>query len=589
MTIETVDTDIASLTPTERVRVAFARIDEVDRPEIWIDLRDEADVIADAHLIEDRVASGADLPLAGWIVAVKNNIDVAGLPTTAACPEFAYLPEHSAPAVELLTAAGAVVIGTTNLDQFATGLVGTRSPYGAVRNATHPEHISGGSSSGSAVAVALGIADIALGTDTAGSGRVPAALNEIVGLKPTPGLVSTRGVVPACPDYDVVTVFARTLPEAARALGVIARPDTDDPRSRVCPSNVAAAAPGRPSLAVPLDHQLDALSADYRVAWGQTLDSVRATDITVTPVDISALLDAALLLYDGAIVAERYAAVGEFVAAHADEDGLDPIVTAIITGAAEHSAADFVADLGRLRAASAVARDLLNTYDGLLLPTTTDHPTIDEVSCEPVAINRRMGTFTNFGNLLDLAAVAVPAHRTAAGMPFGVMVIGPAFADQTLLDIAGRLGVATGSRFALAAESVELPAAVTGTVPLAVFGAHRRGAPLHHELEAIGARFVGDVDTTDAYRLYSLPTVPPKPGLVRVEDGAGQPINGELYRVSTAGLGAFLAALPAPMALTTVELSDGRSVTGFSCTHDVIHGAEDITAHRNWLRYLAQR
>lgn len=574
----------AAITPTARIAAAFDRIAEVDRPEIWITLRSRTDVDADASAVEQRLARGEDLPLAGVVVAVKDNIDVAGMLTTAACPEYGYTPEQSATAVRRLIDAGAIVLGKTNLDQFATGLVGTRSPYGPVRNALDENLVSGGSSSGSAVAVALGIADIALGTDTAGSGRVPAALNGIVGIKPTLGLISNTGVVPACIDYDTITVFARTLPEATTALAALIGPDTADPRSRTFPADTSMAAPKQPRLAIPLPDQLSVLSDEYRTAWDATIEAISANGIVTEPVDLTALLDAALLLYDGAIVAERYSAVGEFIDVDPNRDGLDPTVTAIIRAAGHKNAADFVNDLDALRRAQAHARSILDRYDGLLLPTTTEHPSIDAVKADPVAINRRMGTYTNFCNLLDLTAVAVPGTDTHTGLPFGVMVVAPAFADQVALDLANRIAATTAST---TSGDVALPTHTTGAVPLAVFGAHREGAPLHHELTAIAARYAGEIDTTDDYRLYALNTTPPKPGLIRVAEGTGEQIHGELYDLSPAGLGKFLAALPAPMSLTAITLADGRTVTGFSCTHDATEDATDITEHKDWLRYLA--
>ncbi|TLG17735.1 allophanate hydrolase [Nocardia cyriacigeorgica] len=562
--------------PTARVAAAYRRIAEVDRPEVWITLRPEAEVTDEAAAIEKRLADGEQLPLAGLLVAVKDNVDVAGLPTTAGCPAFAYTPEETASAVERLIAAGAVVLGKTNLDQFATGLVGTRSPYGAVRNAHAPDLVSGGSSSGSAVAVALGIADIGIGTDTAGSGRVPAALHGIVGIKPTLGVVPVHGVVPACADFDAVTVFATDLERAVAASAIMAGPDPRDPRSRQRPADVLLSAPRQPKLAVPRAADLTALSAPYREAFANTVAGLADSGVSVTEIDISVLLEAALLLYDGAIVAERYAAVGEFLAT-APPDSLDPTVTAIIRAAEHTTGPGFATDLDTLTTARAAARKLLDGYDGLLLPTTTEHPTIAAVQADPITINRRMGTFTNFCNLLDMAAVAVPGARTADGSPFGVMVVVPAFADQVAIDIAARL-VGTDSTPALFAHDAEL----------AVFGAHLRGQPLHWQLEQIGARFAGEIRTTDAYRLTALDTTPPKPGLVRHGPGQGAPIVGELFGVSAAGLGSFLAALPAPMALANIELEDGRTVVGFACTYDAAVAATDITEFGGWMKYLEQ-
>ncbi|GAA4486955.1 allophanate hydrolase [Rhodococcus olei] len=559
-------------TPTDRVARAFRRIAEVDRPEVWITLRSEADVLADARAVEDRVAAGETLPLAGLLVAVKDNVDVVGLPTTAACPEFGYTAAETASGVARLVEQGALILGKTNLDQFATGLVGTRSPYGAVRCAWDPSRISGGSSSGSAVAVAFGIADIGIGTDTAGSGRVPAALHGIVGLKLSLGVVPTHGVVPACVDYDCLTVFAADLDGAVAAARVMTGPEPRDPRSRIWPPDVRMAAQAAPVVAVPRIEDLADLCPEYLAAFSDTVAALEATGVVTRSVDVSGLLAAARLLYDGAVVAERYAAVGKFL--ETSPAGADPTVAAIVAGAKAPAAHELVADLDALTRAKAGAAAVLAGCDALLLPTTTEHPTIDAVAADPVGINRRMGTYTNFCNLLDMAAVAVPGSVTAQGDPFGVMFVVPAFADQVAVDLAARL------------RGVDAPALVDDGAELAVFGAHLRGQPLHFQLEEIGARFTGTVTTTDAYRLYALDTVPPKPGLVRRGPGLGGPVVGEVFRVPPAGLGRFLAALPAPMALTSVELSDGRSVVGFGCTHDAVDGATDITDHGGWVAYL---
>ena len=558
----------------DRVHRAYDRITEVDRPEIWITLRDRAAVIADAETIDRRLAFGDDLPLAGWLVAVKDNIDVAGLPTTAACPEFEYRAPVTATAVQRLIDAGALVLGKTNLDQFATGLVGTRSPYGAVRAALNPEKVSGGSSSGSAVAVALGITDIALGTDTAGSGRVPAAFNGIVGLKASLGVVPLTGVLPACADYDCVTVFADELATATTAVRFMSGFDQNDPHSRAFPADAPMGAPLAPVVAVPAAANLSSLSPEYLAAFGAAVRRLVDTGVEVQTVDIQPLLDAASLLYDGAIVAQRYAAVGEFLATR--PAGADPTVSRIILDAKDIAGHAVVADTLRLLATKSRARRMLAGFDALLLPTTTEQPTLAAVAADPVAINRRMGTFTNFANLLDMAAMAVPAGPTADGEPFGVMFVVPAFADQVAIDLAARfIGSPAG------------PVVVTGGVPLAVFGAHLRGQVLNHQLVGRGARFEGEVQTSDAYRLVALDTVPAKPGLVRVGDGRGAGIAAEQWTISAAGLGSLLAELPAPMSLTQVELADGSTVVGFGCALDAAEGAIDITEFGGWLAYLS--
>ncbi|MFD4402065.1 allophanate hydrolase [Nocardia sp. NPDC058499] len=558
-------------TAAERVAAAYRVIAEQDRPEIWISLRAEAEVLSEAAALDTRVEQGDELPLAGVLIAVKDNIDIAGIPTTCACPGFARTPEHTAPAVARLIEQGAIVLGKTNLDQFATGLVGTRSPYGAVRNSRFPDRVSGGSSSGSAVAVALGIVDAALGTDTAGSGRVPAALNGIVGIKPTLGLIPTTGLVPACPDYDAISVFARDLALATKVANTMIGPDPADPRSRAWPADTPLGAPVRTTLAVPTDDNLKSLTPAYRAAFDATIERWRAGGGEITTVDIAELLDAATLLYDGAIVAQRYAAVGEFLSGA--PEGADPVVSAIITGGARPAAHSYVADLGHLKRAAATARSLFTEYPALLLPTTTEHPTLEAVAAEPFTINSRMGTFTNFCNLLDLAAVAVPGADTADGEPFGVMFVTPAFADQVGIDLAARL---------LREPSPLLTD--TGT-DLLVVGAHLRGLPLHHQLEQARARFVGEVTTSAAYRMVALPATPPKPGMLRVGSG-GRSLPGELYRLSPAALGTFLNNLPSPMTLGKVELDSGEWVTGFACDFESSREATDITEHGGWRNYI---
>lgn len=561
-----------NLPAAQRVGLAFDRITASGRPEVWITLADREAVTAAARQVDARIAAGELLPLAGLLVAVKDNIDVADFPTTAACPEFGYRSTTTATAVARLIAAGALILGKTNMDQFATGLVGTRSPYGAVRCAWNPDLISGGSSAGSAVAVALGLVDVGIGTDTAGSGRVPAALQGLIGLKPTLGLVPTTGVVPACADYDSVSVFAAELAVATAALAVMAGRDDADPRSRSWPSDTPLAAPATPRIAVPRRSDLVALQPAYRKAFEVAVADVRDAGMTVEEVDISGMTAAARLLYDGALVAGRYAAVGSFLETR--PEGADPVVSAIILSAGAVTGPAVLADQETLLRARTAAARALAGFDGLLLPTTTEHPTIAAVQAEPLATNRRMGTFTNFCNVLDMAAVAFPA-APAAGAPFGVMMVVPAFHDQIAVDLVGRiLGVRTG----------QVPP--DNGIELAVFGAHLRGQPLNGQLQELGARFLASVHTADSYRLVAMDTLPPKPGLVRVGQHAGAPIAGEKWLIAPAALGRLTAELPAPMSLTSVELSDGSWVVGFGCSYQAALEGNDITSYGGWERYL---
>ncbi|WJH24758.1 allophanate hydrolase [Pseudarthrobacter defluvii] len=585
---------------TRRVRAALAAIDAVDRPEIWVTLRGREDLLAEAAKIDTAVSGGAGLPLAGLLLAVKNNVDVAGIPTTAACPGFAYTPDEDAEAVARLRAAGALVLGATNLDQFATGLVGTRSPYGAVRDSRRPDHISGGSSSGSAVAVALGLADIAIGTDTAGSGRVPAGLQGIVGIKATLNVVSTAGVVPACRSWDAVTIFARHLAAAELAMGVMAG------NSRAWPADIRLAAPSRPRVAYPAS--LPALTPEWAAEFDRQVDRLQASGVDAEPIEFDDFLKAARLLYDGGLVAERYAAVGSFVNAAtvetadgaADSAGIDPTVQGIISAAGTVPAHRYVADTARLEELKTRAMDRLEGFDALLVPTAPFHPTLAEVAADPVGVNSLMGTYTNFCNLFDLCAVAVPAGEVD-GAQFGLTVVGRTFDDAVAADIAHRIETTPPAPELFAAgaavagdiggpipeagqpsSSVPWPmAAGAVAVPLVVVGAHRKGQPLAPQLEELGAFWDGAVRTAARYRMVALDTVPAKPGVYRSDDGAE--LAGERWLLSPAALGTFLAGLPEPMLLGSVVLSDGTAGVGFACDAVAAAGGEDITAWGDWL------
>jgi allophanate hydrolase len=531
---------------------------------VWISRRPDAEVAEEVN--ESRG------PLAGLLLAVKDNVDVAGLPTTAACPDFDYPPGRDAAAVAALRAAGAVVVGKTNLDQFATGLVGTRSPYGAVEDGRRPDYISGGSSSGSAVAVATGEADIAIGTDTAGSGRVPAGLQGIVGIKPTVGVISTEGVVPACESYDCVTIFASNLGLANLAMGVMA----DGARDRQWPSDVRLAAPPSPVVAVP--NELPELDQQWRAAFDVAVARLADAGARVVTVDIAAFLAAGKLLYDGALVSERYAAVGEFIDAHPDA-AIDPTVRRIITAARDIPAHRLVRDRGEVDRLRSVAMTALDGVDALVVPTAPTHPRIDEVAADPVGVNSRMGTYTNFCNLFDLCAVAVPAG-TAGHAQFGITVLARAFEDAVAVDVAA---LASGDE----APVDVWPLAVADSVELVVFGAHLRGGPLAHQLTDLGARWAGEVTTAPRYRMSVLPTVPAKPAITRVADAEhGTALSGHRWLLSPAALGRFLAALPAPMQLGKVEFDDGTWRTAFGCDASAATGA-DISAYGSWPAAIA--
>lgn len=551
-----------------RIAEIYRAIAESGRDEVFIHLRPQAEVDA-----EHRAALAGGGPLAGLVLAVKDNVDVAGIQTTAACPDFSYIPDADAPAVSALKAAGAVVIGKTNLDQFATGLVGTRSPYGAVRDSRRPDRISGGSSSGSAVAVALGFADIAIGTDTAGSGRVPAGLQGIVGIKATVGVVSTEGVVPACASYDCVTILAADLATAQSAMAVM----SSAAPQRQWPADIPFAAPVTPRIAIP--EALAGLDDEWRAAFDASVRQAKAAGFDIVTVPMDDFFAAADLLYNGALVAERWDAVGEFVSTAGADAQLDPTVAAIITSAGTHTAAGLLRDRRQVEDLRVKALAQLAGCHALMVPTAPEHPRIDEVAADPVAVNSRMGRYTNFCNLFDMCAIAVPAGTVSDGAQFGVTLLAPAFHDGVVADLA--------ARFLDAPSAGTWPEA--GGAPLtelAVFGAHLRGQPLEHQLTGRGARWAGPITTAPRYRLYALDTVPPKPGLTRVDEG-GAPIVGERWLLSPAALGEFLAELPAPMLLGKVELDDGRWITGFGCDHAAPTQGRDITEYRGWLAAMA--
>ena len=557
-------------TPTQAVAAAYRRLSQTSDLNIWISVRDEQDAQADARAVEASIARGEERPLAGRVFAVKDNIDIVGMPTTAAHPAFARHPERTATAVQRLLDAGAVVIGKTNMDQFATGLVGTRSPYGIVRSALEPYRVSGGSSSGSGAAVGFGLVDFALGTDTGGSGRIPAAFNGVVGVKPTLGLVPVDGVLPACPSYDTVTVFAHDLALAARVLRTMSGPSAHDPRSRPWPATAPLAAPEHPVVAVPRAQDLSGLSTAAREAFSDACQRTQGAGATLREVDLSVFLRAAALLYDGGLVAERAYSFGPFLAKH--PEGADPSVAKIAQRAAQVQGVDVVADQQELVRLTAAGLAVLEGVSALLLPTAPEHPLVQDERAEPLAVNARLGTYTNFVNLMDMAAVAVPATRIPGEGMFGVSFITRAFEDQVGVDLAARF---------LTVPSAQV---FHNALPLAVFGAHMRGQALNGQLQELGARFDEPIRTSDTYRMHALPGQPAKPIVSPAGPGGGGQLAGELWLMSTNALGELLAVLPRPMALGRVQLSDGREVLGF--TGHPAGEEKDITSFGGWRSYL---
>ncbi len=524
----------------------------------------------------ERAALLRRYPLLGVPFAVKDNIDVAGAPTTAACPAHAHVPAASATAVQRLLDAGAVWLGKTNLDQFATGLVGTRSPYGRPASVADPARISGGSSSGSAVAVARGLVAFALGTDTAGSGRVPAGFNGLVGLKPTPGRVSTAGVLPACRTLDCVSVFAHRVDDAALVLAAIEGHDTTDPYSAFFPG--PATLPQAIRLGVP---RLPLFQGDagYEAAWGAAQARAAAAGHTLVDVDFAPLQAVAALLYEGPWVAERHAVVRQLL--EEQPEALDPTVRRVIERASGFSATDAFSAQYRLKEAQAALAALWSQVDLLMVPTAPGHPRFAEVDADPIGANARLGTYTNFVNLLGWCALALPAGTTARGLPFGVTFIGPGGLDAAL----ARFG-----QHWLGEPPAAAPwPATEPTMPIAVVGAHLSGLPLNGQLVERGAVLLEATTTAPDYRLYALPgTVPPKPGLVRSAEG-GAAIALEVWAMPQRAVGSFLALIPPPLGLGSVQLADGRHVHGFLCEPHALAGAQEITALGGWRAYLACR
>jgi len=581
---------IGRFTPTEVVEEVLARIEAVSGNPIWISRLDRQAMLAYAEAL--REASPATHPLYGIPFAIKDNIDLAGLPTTAACPDYAYRPEANAFVVQRLIEAGAIPVGKTNLDQFATGLVGVRSPYGICRNSFSDDHLAGGSSSGSAVAVALGLVSFALGTDTAGSGRVPAAFNNLVGLKPTRGLLSTRGVVPACRSLDTVSIFALDSRDAARVLRVAAVYDKADPYARpVRPPRHGHGIPAQNfRFGVPAGAQLDFFGdADSEGLYRNAVESLEALGGEALEIDFSPFLEAARLLYEGPWVAERYLVVKELL--HEKPAALLDVTRRIIAAGAGGTAAEAFAAHDRLAELRRATEGVWNEVAFVVTPTAGTLYRIDEVAADPVRLNANLGYYTNFMNLLDLAAVAVPAGFRDDGLPNGVTLFAPAFYDQALLGAADRLHRRLGGSLGATPHPLTgpplAPANQTGALPIAVCGAHMEGLALNHQLLERGGRLLRKTTTAPAYRLYLLSGGPPyRPGLVRAAGGAE--IELEVWELPLLNLGDLLNQIPAPLGLGRVELADGVRVIGFLCESHVLGECREITRHRGWRQFMEQ-
>ena len=515
-------------------------------------------------------------PLRGCTFAIKDNIDLAGVPTTAACPEFAYTPKDSAFVVQRLIDAGAIPLGKTNLDQFATGLVGVRSPFGVPVNPYGAAYIPGGSSSGSAVAMAAGLCEFALGTDTAGSGRVPAAFNNLVGLKPTRGLLSTRGVVPACRTLDCVSIFTRSIADAAEVFSVAAAYDAEDPYSRpAAPPVIDESWP--PQIGVPRANQLEFFgNVDAAKLFADAVARWQSLGAKIVEVDFAPFTEAARLLYEGPWVAERYAAIRDFI--EQKPEALHPTTRKIIEGAKSLTAVSAFEATYKLAALRRRAEAVWANIDVLLTPTAGTIYTVAEVDADPIRLNSNLGYYTNYLNLFDLCAVAIPAGFLPNKMPWGVTLVAPAFCDDRVLRLGAKFLSEPAPRRALPAAG--------RTVKLAVCGAHLSGLPLNWQLTQLGAKLDRTTRTAPTYKLFALPgTTPPKPGLIRVSE-SGAPVEVEVWEVPIAGYGHFVSNIPAPLGIGTITLEDGSSVQSFLCEAIALQGARDVTSFGGWRAFL---
>lgn len=563
-----------AITPAQVIDACLEKIHEDEAANAWITLLDKAQLKNYVDALGELDIESA--PLWGIPFAIKDNIDLAGCPTTAACPAYSYMPEKSAFVVEQLIAAGAIPLGKTNMDQFATGLVGTRSPYGAVPCVFDKNYISGGSSSGSAYAVAKGQVAFSLGTDTAGSGRVPAAFNGLIGVKPSRGLLSCSGVVPACKSLDCVSIFCHTLTDANQLLRVAAVQDEADAYSRSTAFYHVNKRPFR--VGVPKPEQVYCLNPEYKRLFDQAVKQLAARGVELVEIDFSVFTAAAKLLYQGPWVAERYHAVGGFIEDHLQET--DDSVATIIRGAKAVTGENTFAGFYQLQVLQKAADKILSSVDAVVTPTTPTQFTLQEIAENPILNNTELGYYTNFMNLLDCAALAVPAGKTSQGLGFGVTLFAPAQSDLLLQQIAAAL---------LDQSEPDCPRySQPKTIPVAVCGAHLEGMPLNWQLTDRKASLVQSTTTAPCYEFYALAGGPPyRPGVKRVADG-GRAIAVEVWEMPTEYFGSFVAGIPAPLGIGKVELADGSWVPGFICEPYGMDDADDITALGSWRDYIAQ-
>ena len=582
------------VTPDKVIDYVLTRCERYAGHNIWITRLSREQIQSYIDKLTDY--SPDSLPLYGIPFAIKDNIDLHGIPTTAACPAYTYTPSKSAFVVQQLINAGAIPIGKTNMDQFATGLVGTRSPepWGPCKNAFNKDYISGGSSSGSAVAVALGLVSFSLGTDTAGSGRVPAAFNNLVGVKPTRGLLSTSGVVPACRSLDCVSIFALTTDDANTVLNVAAAYDCNDDYAR--PNTFdnnhrhygIAADPL--VIGIPQPNQLNFFgNASAQQLFSDSIQHLTSMGVTIREIDFAPFLDAARLLYEGPWVAERYVAIENVIREHPDE--LLPEIRTIIGSAENKTAIDYFKSEYQLQHYRKLANNILADLDCLVTPTAGTIYTIEQVQADPIKLNSNLGYYTNFMNLLDCASIAAPAGFLDKGIPFGITFVGPAMSDRKLLSIANRwqqqLGLNLGAIDEPLPISQKIQTTFRNMIPVVVCGAHLQGLPLNWQLTERGATLLQQTQTAKKYRMYALPGGPPyRPGLMRDEDN-GTAIEVEIWTVPKEEFGSFVANIPAPLGIGKVEIVDGRWLPGFICEAYAACNAEDISQLGSWKNYLS--
>jgi len=582
-----------TLTPRQLIEDVLKRSEEFVEHNIWIHqlTLDELD-----PYLKNLENHGVDeLPLYGIPFAIKDNIDLAGVPTTAACSVFEYVPEKSAFVVEQLIKAGAIPVGKTNMDQFATGLVGTRSPepWGACKNSFNKKFISGGSSSGSSVSVALGLASFSLGTDTAGSGRVPAAFNNIVGLKPSKGALSMTGVIPACRSLDCVSIFALTTDDANAVFEQASSFDEKDQYARSVPFDNNARQYGVPNesftFAIPKAEQLEFFGNNSaKDLFDKNVEKMQSLGGVKYEIDFSVFLQAAKLLYEGPWVAERYVAIEKIISEQPEE--LLPVIKTIIGSAENKTAMDAFSSEYKMQVYRTQSKKILREFDFLLTPTVGTIYTIDEVNADPIVKNSNLGYYTNYMNLLDCACVAVPGGFLDNDLPWGISLVSTAMSDRKLLSYANKwqqlLQISLGNVDIKLPETLASEIAYTDTIPVIVCGAHLDGLPLNWQLTERGAIFEEATTTANAYKMFVIEGKLPRPGLVR-DDKQGTVINIEIWKVPKVEFGSFVDGIASPLGIGKVETYDGRWLSGFICEGYAVEGAKEITALGGWREYLS--